>query len=107
LKSFDDDTNPEFEKFLGRDLSKWSTLGEDGKPGNGLWKANKASKYQTIDDLIEPIVKNVDYSYDEALTKQHNDGNNYYSITHDRLMKAVDDNMSDILATPSGAFHWE
>jgi hypothetical protein len=72
-----------------------------------LWNANKASKYQTIDDLIEPIVKNVDYSYDEALTKQHNDGNNYYSITHDRLMKAVDDNMSDILATPSGAFHWE
>ena len=107
LRSFDDDTNPELEKFLGRDLSKWSTLGEDGKPGNGLWKANKASKYQTIDDLIEPIVKNVDYSYDEALTKQHNDGNNYYSITHDRLMKAVDDNMSDILATPSGAFHWE
>lgn len=107
LKSFDDDTNPELEKFLGRDLSNWSTLGDNNKPGNGLWKANKASKYQTIDDLIEPIVKNVDYTFDENMTKQHNDGNDYYSITRDRLKKAIDDNMSDILATPSGAFHWE
>lgn len=106
IKSFDDDTNPELEKFLGRDLSQWSTLGENGKPGNGLWKANKASKYQTIDDLIEPIIKNVDYTYDDAMTKAYNDGNDYYSITRDRLMQAVNDNMSDILATPSGAFHW-
>lgn len=109
LKSFGDDTNPELEKFLGRDLSTWSTLGdkEAGIKANGIWGYNKASKYQTIDDLIEPIVKNVDYTYDDAMTKQHNDGNNYYSITRDRLMQAVNDNMSDILATPSGAFHWE
>jgi len=72
-----------------------------------VWGFAKASKYQTIDDLIEPIVKNVDYTYDEGMTKAHNDGNNYYSITRDRLMKAVNDNMADILATPSGAFHWQ
>ena len=48
----------------------------------------------------------MDYTFDEAMTKQHNDGNNYYSITRDRLAKAVDDNMSDILATQSGAFHY-
>lgn len=109
LKSFDDDTNPELEKFLGRDLSNWSTLGDKdaGIKANGIWGYNKASKYQTIDDLIEPIVKNVDYTYDDAMTKQRNDGNNYYSITRDRLMQAVNDNMADILATPSGAFHWE
>lgn len=107
LKSFDDDTNPELEKFLGRDLSTWQTIGDDKIKGSGVWGYNKASKYQTIDDLIEPIVKNVDYTYDEPLTKAHNDGNNYYSITRDRLMQAVNDNMSDILATPSGAFHWE
>lgn len=109
LKSFDDDTNPELEKFLGRDLSNWSTLGDEdnGIKANGIWRTNKASKYQTIDDLIEPIVKNVDYTFDEAMTKAHNDGNNYYSITRDRLMNAVNDNMADILATPSGAFHWQ
>ena len=101
LKSFGDDTNPELEKFLGRDLSNWSTL------DNGVWGYNKASKYQTIDDLIEPIVKNVDYTYDEAMTKAHNDGHDYYSITKDRLAQAVNDSMADILATPSGAFHWE
>lgn len=109
LKSMDDDTNPELEKFLGRDLSTWSTLDNPstGSKGNGIWKANRASKYQTIDQLIEPIVKNVDYTFDEAMTKAHNDGNDYYSITKERLAKAIDDNMSDILATPSGAFHWD
>lgn len=109
LATFDDDTNPELEKFLGRDLNQWSTLGdkENGIKPNGIWKFSRASKYQTIDDLIEPIVKNVDYTYDEAMTKSHNDGNDYYSITRDRLMQAINDNMADILATPSGAFHWQ
>jgi hypothetical protein len=88
LKSFDDDTNPELERFLGRDLSNWSTLGNpvNGVSPDGIWKYNKASKYQTIDDLIEPIIKNIDYTYDEALTKNKNDGNDYYTITRDRLM---------------------
>lgn len=74
--------------------------------GGKIWNRPGPGRYQTIDDLIEPIVKNVDYTFDEAMTKQHNDGNNYYSITRDRLAKAIDDNMSDILATQSGAFHY-
>jgi hypothetical protein len=74
--------------------------------GGRIWNRPGPGRYQTVDELIEPIVKNVDYTFDEAMTKQHNDGNNYYSITRDRLAKAVDDNMSDILATQSGAFHY-
>ena len=74
--------------------------------GGKIWNRPGPGRYQTVDDLIEPIVKNVDYTFDEAMTKQHNDGNNYYSITRDRLAKAVDDNMSDILATQSGGFHY-
>jgi len=74
--------------------------------GGKIWNRPGPGRYQTVDDLIEPIIKNVDYTFDEAMTKQHNDGNNYYSITRDRLAKAVDDNMSDILATQSGGFHY-
>lgn len=74
--------------------------------GGRIWNRPGPGRYQTVDDLIEPIVKNVDYTFDEAMTKQHNDGNNYYSITKDRLAKAIDDNMSDILATQSGGFHY-
>ena len=74
--------------------------------GGAMWNRPGPGRYQTVDELIEPIVKNVDYTFDEAMTKAHNDGNNYYSITRDRLAKAIDDNMSDILATQSGGFHY-
>lgn len=100
-----DQFSQEFEDYLlthgGPGLFK------DFSSKNGAtWNRPGPGRYQTIDDLIEPIVKNVDYTFDEAMTKQHNDGNNYYSITRDRLAKAIDDNMSDILATQSGGFHY-
>ena len=48
LKSIDDTTNPELERFLGRDLSQWSTLGGNGDAANGIWVTSKASRYQDL-----------------------------------------------------------
>ncbi len=58
LDSFDDDTNPELEKFLGRDLSTWSTLGDpdNNVSANGVWGYNKASKYKCQNVLDIQII---------------------------------------------------
>lgn len=97
----------EFEDWL---LSKENggpgSLNDFSSEGGAMWNRVGPGRYQTIDQLIEPIVKNVDYSYDEAMTKSRNDGNDYYTITRDRLMQAVNDNMSDILASQPGGFHY-
>lgn len=92
--------NPEMEtKYLKHDISNWDS-------SKGSWNRMSPSVYKDIDTLLEPIVKNVDYSYDDALTKEKNDGNDYYTISKERLMQAVDDNMSDILSTPQGGYHY-
>ena len=65
LKSFGDDTNPELEKFLGRDLSAWSTLGDDaaGIKANGIWGVSKASKYQDLNQYTSHIFDNIKDSF--------------------------------------------
>ena len=83
--------SPEVEKALGRDLSTWSTLG-----GNGIWKSPSPTKYMTMDEIIEPIIKNLDYTYDEGRTKQANDGNDYYTVTEDRIRATIADAMEDL-----------
>ena len=86
------------------DPTQFSTVGPNGEINT--FNYAPPSAYQTIDELIEPVIKNIKPIYDEAYTKQKNDGNDWYTITKDRMMDAVDDSMSDILATPSGRFQY-
>lgn len=87
----EDRYNPDAEKSFGRDLSTWSTLG-----GNGLWNTPSPVENRTMDEIIEPIIKNLDYTYDEARTKQANDGNDYYTVTEDRIRATIADAMEDL-----------
>jgi len=87
----EDRYNPDAEKSFGRDLSTWSTLG-----GDGIWGASSPIKNMTMDEIIEPIIKNLDYTYDEARTKQANDGNDYYTVTEDRIRATIADAMEDL-----------
>lgn len=92
--------NPDMEKnYLRFDITNWDS-------SKGAWTRMSPSKYQSIDQIAEPIIKNVDYSYDPERTAQANDGNDYYTITKDRLIGAINDNMSDILSTPQGGYHY-
>lgn len=99
-----DKYNQNMDFALNGDPSQFSTVGK----GNKLNAFNYAppSEYKTIDEIIEPIIKEVNPIYDEAYTKAKNDGNDWYTVTTDRMMQAVNDNMSDILTTPSGRFHY-
>lgn len=83
--------NPDAEKFFGRDLSSWDTLG-----GSGIWNSSSPIENMTMDEIIEPIIKNLDYTYDEARTKQANDGNDYYTVTEDRIRQTIADAMEDL-----------
>ena len=84
--------NPDAEKSFGRDLSTWDTLG-----GSGIWGASSPVENMTMDEIIEPIISNLDYTYDEARTKQANDGNDYYTVTEDRIRQTIADNMEDLV----------
>lgn len=83
--------NPDAEKFFGRDLATWDTLG-----GSGIWGASSPVENMTMDEIIEPIIKNLDYTYDDARTKQANDGNDYYTVTEDRIRQTIADAMEDL-----------
>lgn len=104
IDSFGDDTNPELEKFLGRDLSTWSTLG-DGTPGsaNGIWGASKASKYQDLNKYTDHIFDDIKDSYIYT-DKQHYD---WYGVTEKDLYNSLTpDKLGGLLNTDVGKFHY-
>ena len=104
LKSFGDDTNPELEKFLGRDLSNWSTLGDSDNPANGVWGYNKASKYQDLNQYTSHIFDNIKDSY-IGTDKNHYD---WYGVTEKDLYESLTpDKLGGILNTPLGQFHYQ
>lgn len=99
LKSIDDTTNPELEKFLGRDLSQWSTLG-----GSGVWGASKAAKYQDLNQYTSHIFDNVKDSY-IGTDKDHYD---WYGVTEDMLAQSLTpDKLGGLLNTDLGRFHYQ
>lgn len=106
LKSFDDDTNPELEKFLGRDLSSWSTLGDpaNGISPNGVWGASKTSKYQDLNQYTTHIFDNLKDSY-IGTDKNHYD---WYGVTENDLYKSLTpDKLGGLLNTSLGQFHYQ
>lgn len=80
------------QNYFGRNLNTWDTIN-----GNGVWAYSSPIENKTMDELIEPIVKNLDYTYDEARTKQANDGNDYYTVTEDRIRQTIADSMADLM----------
>lgn len=99
-----DKYNRSMDVILNGDPTQFSTVGDNGTLNS--FNYAPPSAYQTIDELIEPVIKNIQPIYDYEYTKKINDGNDWYTVTVDRMMQAVNDNMSDILATPSGRFQY-
>jgi hypothetical protein len=55
--------NEDMEKnYLKRDLENWDS-------SKGAWGFYSPAAYYDINTIGEPIVKNLDYSFDEDLTK--------------------------------------
>lgn len=106
LKSFDDDTNPELERFLGRNLDSWSTLGdpENGIKANGIWGVNRAAKYQDLNKYTSHIFDALKDSY-IGTDKDHYD---WYGVTEQHLYDSLTpDKLGGLLNTPLGQFHYQ
>ena len=88
----DNEYNEDAERFFGRNLKSWDT------GVNGIWNMSSPIKNRTMDDLIEPMIKNLDYAYDDELTKQANDGHDYYTVKEDRIRQVIEDSIEDLTA---------
>ena len=95
--------NEDAEKnYFERDLTTWDTIN-----GNGVWGASSPMENKTIDDIIEPIIKHLDYTYDPNRTKQANDGNDYYTVTEDRIRQTIADAMPDLMTNKTmGGYYY-
>ena len=94
--------NSQMSAWEDGDFSDFSTVGENGQLNT--WGKQSPSAYQDIDQLLEPIVKNVKPMYDEARTKADKNGRIWKTVSLPRLMSQFNDSMSDILSTPSGRY---
>lgn len=50
----------------------------------------------------------MDYTYDAERTKQANDGNDYYTVTEDRIRQTIADSMPDLMTDKTmGGYYYD
>ena len=94
----------DLERYMlgGKTLEEWDT------EKDGLFTATSPTKYKTIDDIIEPMVKHLEPIYDEALTKAMKDGKNHYTVSEDRIRDVIDDNLPDLIMNKTvGGYYYQ
>lgn len=95
--------SPEMEAYAlgGKTLENWDT------ETDGMWTRTSPIQYQTMDDIIEPIVSKLDPIFDAELTAAKNDGFDYSTVTEDRIRQTIDDNMVDLIgAGTAGGYYY-
>lgn len=95
--------NPEFEQFLlgDRTFSGQDTLSQ------GMWSRTAPTEFKGLRTLTDPWFKNRTPKFDAALTKQKNDGFQYYTYTRDDMRKAVDDQIQAFLGNDYGRYYYD
>lgn len=94
----------DLERYMlgGKTLEDWDT------EKDGLFTATSPTKYKTLDDIIEPMVKHLEPIYDEALTKAMKDGKNHYTVSEDRIRDVIDDNLPDLIMNKTvGGYYYQ
>lgn len=98
--------------ILVRDNKYSKDFSEYLKEDPNLWAPDSAgvtspTAFSTMDDIIEPIVKNLKPSFDEKLTAAKNDGYDYSTVSRDRIIDTIDDKMHDIISSPIGGYYYK
>ena len=93
--------SPDFEKSVlgGNNIEDWDTT------KNGIWTRQSPSVYQSIDDIVEPWVKDEAPIYDAAYTKKQNDGFDYMTVTPQRISEVINDSLPEFEASEIGKFY--
>lgn len=96
--------SPDMEKWAnnGLTLENWNTLDNN----NGIWTRTSPIEYKSMDDIIEPIVSKIDPSFDAELTARMNDGYNYSTVSRDRILGTINDNMNDLTMQGTAAGYY-
>lgn len=94
--------DPEFEKFVlgGKSLETWDPSTD------GMWTREAPSKYQSIKDWTSNLFDNMDYEYDDALTKAKGGGlYEYYTKSANKMDQILDANAKDMLKSDLGRYY--
>lgn len=94
--------DPEFEKFRlgGKTLETWDPTTD------GQWTEMSPAKYQSIKDWTSNLFDNMDYEYDDALTKAKGGGlYEYYTKSADKMSQILDSNAKDMLKSDLGRYY--
>lgn len=94
--------NSDFEQFLlgGRTFADQDTLSQ------GMWSRTSPTEFKGLRTLTDPWFKNRTPKFDAALTKQKNDGFQYYTYTRDDMRKAADDQIQAFLSNDYGRYYY-
>ena len=98
LDSFDEFTNPELEKMLGRDLSQWSTI------DNGLWSTKERTKFQDLNQWTHHLFDDMELSFDPEESKKY-PGYKAYTKSRDTMDTIVDTHIAQLLNSDLGKFY--
>lgn len=85
--------NPEYEKWLlgGKTIENWNTATD------GMWNRLSPNVYQDLHDYTDDWFKHLEKKYDEELTKQKNDGYDYYTVSEKDLRDVINGKIPDII----------
>lgn len=98
LDSFDEFTNPELEKALGRDLSQWSTIDD------GLWSTKERTKFQDLNQWTHHLFDDMELSFDPEESKKY-PGYKAYTKSKDTMDTIVDTHIAQLLNSDLGKFY--
>lgn len=94
--------DPEFEKFVlgGKSLETWDPSID------GMWTKEAPSKYSSLKDWTSNLFDNMDYEYDDALTKSKGGGlYEYYTKSANKMNQILDANAKDMLKSDLGRYY--
>lgn len=92
--------NPEIEKYEGKSLGEYSTLGENGVNADGIWNRMSPTPYENLGKFTEDYFKNVKPS-SRNITRNGNQVA-ISEVTEQQLRKIAEDHFDDLVNTPQG-----
>lgn len=85
--------NPDMAKQTDGDFQNWDTLG-----GSGIWTTAAPAKYETIQEMVDPTVKQLKSAF-RKLRKEP--GYDVFGVTDDQVRGALNNSFVDLMNKPS------
>lgn len=85
----------------GHDFQHWNTIKD------GVWTRTSPYPKKDMTDLVAPYTKDITAMYDPEYSKNHDGGiNDYYTISPERVIGPLQQNLDAIKQTPYGQYYY-